>query len=129
MELELFEPMQAQLKFSTGEELTIGGFQAVNRNKVKELGGEKLAELSKVDELELIYLHLQSMHNVKELASHVRLAEGDYALGGGEMDTAEPASAEADDGAPKGATSQPGKKKGNAARSNGRGRKKTGKDA
>jgi len=62
-ELELLEPMQAQISMGSGERLSLGGFWAVNRAKVKALPGDKLAELAKTDELELLYLHLQSMRN------------------------------------------------------------------
>jgi hypothetical protein len=36
---------------------------AVNRDKLKALSGDTLSELAKTDELELLYLHLQSMRN------------------------------------------------------------------
>jgi SapC protein len=66
-ELELLEPMQAQVSTGSGERLSLGGFWAVNRAKLKALPGDKLAELAKTDELELLYLHLQSMHNFNSL--------------------------------------------------------------
>lgn len=78
-ELELLEPMQAQLKFRDGGELSIGGFQVVSRQKVQDLPGDKLVELSSTDELELIYLHLLSMQNVTDLASHIRFTGADLA--------------------------------------------------
>lgn len=62
-ELGLLEPMQAQISTAAGERLSLGGFWAVNRGRVKALPGDKLAELAKTDELELLYLHLQSMRN------------------------------------------------------------------
>lgn len=62
-ELNLLEPMRAQAKLKSGERLTLTGFMAVNRDRLKALPGEKLAELAKTDELELVYLHLQSMRN------------------------------------------------------------------
>ena len=65
-ELEVLEPMQAQVELS-GERYSLGGFMAVNRAKLKAVSGEKLAELAKTDELELIYLHLQSMRNFTPL--------------------------------------------------------------
>ncbi|MDH3388240.1 MAG: SapC family protein [Gammaproteobacteria bacterium] len=71
-ELKLLDPMQAQVKFGSGQELTIGGFMVVNRARLKELPGEKLGELAGVDELELLYLHLQSLHNVTDLANRSR---------------------------------------------------------
>ena len=66
-ELGLLEPMQAQISMGSGERLSLGGFWAVNRAKVKALPGDKLAELAKTDELELLYLHLQSMRNFDAL--------------------------------------------------------------
>jgi hypothetical protein len=62
-ELELLEPMQAQLELTSGERLSLGGFTAVDRAKLKAVAGDKLAALAKTDELELLYLHLQSMRN------------------------------------------------------------------
>jgi len=66
-ELDLLEPMQAQVTVETGQRLSLGGFLAVNRDRVKALSGEKLAELAKTDELELLYLHMQSMRNFERL--------------------------------------------------------------
>lgn len=62
-DLELLEPMQAQISTDSGERLSLSGFWAVNRSKLKALPGETLAELAKTDELELLYLHMQSMRN------------------------------------------------------------------
>jgi len=62
-ELDLLEPMQAQISMGSGEKLSLSGFWAVSRTKLKALSGDKLAELAKTDELELLYLHLNSMRN------------------------------------------------------------------
>jgi hypothetical protein len=62
-DLELLEPMRAQFKFPSGEEGSLGGFMAVSRERLKALSDEQLVELMRSDELELVYLHLQSMHN------------------------------------------------------------------
>lgn len=70
-ELDLLEPMQAQVTLPNGERLSLGGFLAVNREKVKALPGDKLAELAKTDELELLYLHLQSMRNFEQLRERI----------------------------------------------------------
>ena len=59
----LLEPMKAVFTLGSGEKMTLTGFMAVNRDKLKALGAEVLAELAKTDELELIYLHLQSVRN------------------------------------------------------------------
>lgn len=60
-ELDLLEPMQARIKLPSGDERSLTGFLAINREKVKGLDGDTLAELAKNDSLELIYLHLASM--------------------------------------------------------------------
>ena len=66
--LELLEPMQAQLTLGSGEQALLAGFLAVNRQKLKALSGEQLAELAKTDELELLYQHLQSLRNLSQVA-------------------------------------------------------------
>src|SRR5262249_49610982 len=55
------------VEMASGERMSLGGFMAVERAKLKEGSGEKLAELAKSDELELLYLHLQSMRNFNML--------------------------------------------------------------
>lgn len=62
-ELELLEPMQAQADLASGGRLSLSGFMAVNRAKLKALPEDKLGALAKTDELELLYLHLHSMRN------------------------------------------------------------------
>ncbi len=66
--LELLEPMQAQLTLGSGEQALLAGFLAVNRQKLKALSGEQLAELARSDELELVYQHLQSLRNLSQVA-------------------------------------------------------------
>ena len=62
-ELDLLEPMRAQADLVSGERVSLTGFMAVNRDRLKALPGEALADLAKTDALELLYLHLQSMRN------------------------------------------------------------------
>ncbi len=62
-DLDLFEPMQAQVKLKTGQQLTLGGFKVINRAKLKALPVETLGELARADELEVIYAHLASLRN------------------------------------------------------------------
>ncbi len=66
-ELDLLEPMKADFTFPGGEKKSLGGFLAVNRDKLKALPAEKLAELAKTDELELTYVHLFSMNNFRRV--------------------------------------------------------------
>jgi hypothetical protein len=70
-ELDLLEPMQAQFSFSSGEQKSLTGFLAVNRDKLKALDPEVLAELAKSDELELTYAHLNSMNNFSSMLERV----------------------------------------------------------
>lgn len=70
-ELKLLEPMRAQANLGSGEKLSLGGFMAVNRDRVKALAADKLAELAKSDELELLYLHLHSMRNFSDMGSRL----------------------------------------------------------
>jgi len=97
-ELDLLEPMQATVDMNSGERLSLSGFMAVNRAKLKEIPGEKLAELAKTDELELLYLHLQSMRNFTSLPT--RLATN-------QEGTAEPARAGAQAAANGGSGAEP----------------------
>jgi hypothetical protein len=62
-ELGLLETTTAKVTVEAGTPVSLSGFLAVNRAKLKALSGEILAELAGSDELELIYLHLQSLRN------------------------------------------------------------------
>ena len=66
-ELGLLEPMQAQVTTPKGDKLTLNGFMAVPRSKLRALDGAALESLAKTDELELLYLHLYSMRNFNEV--------------------------------------------------------------
>ena len=81
-ELNLLDPMQAEVTLPAGARTALTGFQAINRQRLKELPGDKLAELAKTDELELIYLHLSSLRSFNGLKD--RLAA---------LDAAQPAAA------------------------------------
>lgn len=62
-ELGLLEPMQATITPQGGATMSLTGFYVVSREKLKALSGEVLEKLLKTDELELIYMHLQSLRN------------------------------------------------------------------
>jgi hypothetical protein len=62
-DLNLLEPMQAQINLGSGERMALSGFSLVDRARLKTLSANALAELVKSDELELIYAHLVSMRN------------------------------------------------------------------
>jgi hypothetical protein len=65
--LGILEPMQAQITIDGVMQNMLSGFQVVSREKLKALPGDTLAELAATDELELIYLHMQSMRNFEAL--------------------------------------------------------------
>ena len=66
-EMDLLEPMKADFTLPGGTKKSLGGFMAVNRDKLRKLAPEKLAELAKTDELELTYIHLLSMNNFRRV--------------------------------------------------------------
>ncbi len=68
-ELNLLEPMQAQIGLPGGEKRSLGGFLGVNRARIKTLAAEKLAELAKTDELELTYLQMASLNNLSSVVN------------------------------------------------------------
>ncbi len=74
VELDLLEPMGAQFTTPAGEKRTVTGFQAINRDKLKALSPDSFSDLAKTDELELIYLHLQSMRNFSKMLEKVSTA-------------------------------------------------------
>jgi hypothetical protein len=62
-DLNLLEPMQAQVPLKSGQNISLTGFMGVNREKIKALSGEALADLAKTSELEWVFLHLGSLKN------------------------------------------------------------------
>lgn len=62
-ELNLIQPMQAQLSLRSGETMALGGFSVVDRARIKTLPMDALRVLLASDELELIFAHLASLRN------------------------------------------------------------------
>jgi len=75
-ELDLLEPMRANISLAGGSQWSLSGFSVVDRKKLKALPPEKLAELANTDELELLYLHLHSMRNFTGVKDKLVLIEG-----------------------------------------------------
>jgi len=88
IELNLLEPMQAQFTLGSGEKMSLSGFMVVDRKKLNALPGDVLAEMAKTDQLELLYLHLQSMRNFTSVKDRLVLIRG------GKADEPEKAEAE-----------------------------------
>lgn len=78
VELDLLESVEAQIRLPEGGQRTLTGFQAVNRQKLKALPEDSLKALLDSDELELLYVHLQSLRNLNRLS---RQAQGGSRLG------------------------------------------------
>jgi hypothetical protein len=66
-ELGLLEPVEARVPLPKDPDRRLTGFRIVNRDKLKALTGETLAQLIKTDELELMFLHLFSLRNLNRL--------------------------------------------------------------
>lgn len=75
-QLDLLEPMQARVSLESGENLSLTGFMAINRDRLKALSPHTLAELAQTDELELMYLHLQSMRNFNQARDRLVVMAG-----------------------------------------------------
>ena len=71
-ELEILEPMQANIEMKSGDKLSVGGFQCVNREKLAAVKPGKLADLVKTGQMELIYAHLLSLNNVAGLMNKIK---------------------------------------------------------
>ncbi|WP_372742965.1 SapC family protein [Neptunomonas sp.] len=65
--LDLLTTMAARFKLPSGEKAQLTGFMAIDREKLAALPGDKLAELAKSGELEMMYLHLQSLRNLERV--------------------------------------------------------------
>jgi len=59
--------MKADIKLADGEEISLGGFMGINREKLKALDPDTLVNLLKTDQMELIYAHLVSLGNIDSL--------------------------------------------------------------
>lgn len=66
-ELGVLEPNAVRITPANGETMAVGGFLIANRKKLRELPADKLAELAKSDELELLHLHLYSLRNFADV--------------------------------------------------------------
>jgi hypothetical protein len=91
-DLGLFDPMEAQFTLRTGQRMRLGGFKAVNRDRLRQLDGDKLAEFARSGTLDLIYAHLHSLRNFTPIAERIaQAAPAIEALPGSETAPAEEA--------------------------------------
>jgi hypothetical protein len=95
-ELGLLEPMQAQIKLRSGQQMSLTGFMTVNRNKLNALEPDKLSELARKGILELAYMHLLSLKNFTAMMERVAGAVRSGEAPAGETDAASASESEAD---------------------------------
>jgi hypothetical protein len=84
-DLNLLEPMQAQINLGSGKRMALRGFSVVDRARLKTLSANILAELVQSDELELIYAHFASMRNFATLRDRLTEARPAHNAGGAPM--------------------------------------------
>ena len=65
--LGLLEAVDARLPLPQDPQRRLTGFQIVNRDKLKALGADMVAQMLQSDELELVFLHLFSLRNLGRL--------------------------------------------------------------
>ncbi len=75
-ELDLLEPMQAQMTLGSGEHVGLAGFMAVNRDKMNALSGDQLESLARAQVLEQIFAHLFSLKNFSRMVEPATKAAG-----------------------------------------------------
>lgn len=73
---ELLEPMWAQVGIPSGGRFSMAGFMVVDRKKLMALPADTLGEMARSGELELIYLHLQSIYNFYGVRNRMAEARG-----------------------------------------------------
>lgn len=63
--LGLLQTVQAQLSAAGGARRVLNGLRVVDRNRLKALDAQTVHDLLHSDELDLIYLHLHSLNNLR----------------------------------------------------------------
>ena len=67
--LGLLEPAMITVRDDATEPTRMSGFFRINRDRLKSIPREELEQMFDTDELELCYLHLQSLSNVETLSA------------------------------------------------------------
>lgn len=78
--LELLEPAAALVPGVGSEPRRITGIQRVSRERLKRIPADTLQEMFSTDELELCYLHLQSMANLDRLKDRMAALRPETAI-------------------------------------------------
>jgi hypothetical protein len=64
---DLLEPVSANVELNSGVKVSLGGFHAISRDRLKKLEAEKLSQLMQSGVMEAIYAHLLSLENFNQL--------------------------------------------------------------
>ena len=68
VQLGVLESGVAQFNLPQGERASLGGLSTINREKLKAIDTETLQTMLSTDELELCFVHLQSLNNLTSIA-------------------------------------------------------------
>ncbi len=74
VDLKVLDPAQARFSLPDGKTGSLAGFFTINRDKLKAIPAEQLSEMFQNDELELCYLHLQSLNNINDMTQYLSAA-------------------------------------------------------
>lgn len=72
LELGVLEPGEARMTRANGQPLVLGGFMILNRDRFKAIPDDTLNAMFRNDELELCFLHFQSLRNIDALSRRLR---------------------------------------------------------
>lgn len=64
---DLLEPFTLKIQLDNGQHIELGGFYTINQMVLRDLNAEQLARLHSQNFLELIYMSIASMGNIKKL--------------------------------------------------------------
>lgn len=85
-ELDVLEPMQAQLKLKSGKQVSLTGFQTISREKLHKLEPEVLSKLIQNGAMELIHVHFLSLQHFQTMMTRVAVSMDEKS---GEADSSE----------------------------------------
>jgi hypothetical protein len=64
---DLLEPFVLKITLDNGQQIEMGGFYTINEKVLRDLNAEQLARLHSQNFLELIYMSIASLANIKKL--------------------------------------------------------------
>lgn len=89
-DLKLLEAMEAQFTLTSGQRMRLGGFQTVNRERLRQVAADVLGQMARGGELDLVYAHVHSMRNLTPTAERIRNAATEAAPAAPTAEAAKP---------------------------------------